>query len=231
LVILAAWSATGCDKPAADLAEWTVADHNNQGDTRLTARRQRQPGAAARGSNHVPPSQRNPLIDVAWQKQCANCHGKLGRGNGPQSAMFKVRDLTDPAWQAAAKDDAMIDIIRKGKDKMPAFNLPDATIKELVQHIRDLGERAAKRRARGLSARDDDEQELQEEAEAAAAERTSAASAHGAPTAPAAGANVPASQAEAAKAVPPSTPGGAPAAQPASGQAPTSGSAPAGDPK
>jgi mono/diheme cytochrome c family protein len=127
---------TGCEA-TPELSEWTLADHDHQ----VEAKRRRSTGVP---KTHAAPSQRNQLIDVTWMKQCSNCHGKRGRGDGPESTMVKARDLTNPEWQASVTDEGMALVIRKGRDKMPAFNLPDSMIQGLIGHIREM---AAKPRA------------------------------------------------------------------------------------
>lgn len=50
--------------------------------------------------------------------------------------MVRAPDLTRPDWQANISDEEMAAIIRKGKNKMPAFDLPDQVVQGLVQRIR-----------------------------------------------------------------------------------------------
>jgi len=134
LAVSFSFGAFGCDDTAPDLAEWTVADHHQP----EKAKRRAGPGPATR--THAPPSPRNQVIDVTWLKQCASCHGKKGRGDGPSSPMVKARDLTQLEWQASMTDEQLVKIIREGKDKMPAFNLPDSIVQGLVAHVRGLAE-------------------------------------------------------------------------------------------
>lgn len=130
LVVLGSVSA--CDETAPDLAEWTVADHNHQAKT---TRSERTPEMVTKDTRSAP-SQRNAVVDVTWAKQCMNCHGKRGRGDGPQSMMVKAKDLSIPEWQDSVTDEQLAKSIREGKDKMPAFNLPDSVIQGLVEQIR-----------------------------------------------------------------------------------------------
>jgi cytochrome c oxidase cbb3-type subunit 3 len=132
-----------CDDPATDLTEWTVADHTHQ--TEKGQKGQRKGGAAAtKLPTYSPPSKRDMLIEVTWSKQCANCHGKRGRGDGPQSPMVKAKDLTSIEWQATVSDEQLTESIKKGKGKMPAFNLPESVVAGLVTHIRTLPEKNKK---------------------------------------------------------------------------------------
>lgn len=131
-----------CDDPAHDLSEWTPADHTHQTEKaqQATQRQQRRQGPLAKPATYSQPSKRNSnlLVDVTWVKQCSNCHGKRGAGDGPQSPMVKAKDLTDPAWQASVTDAQLVEAIKKGKGKMPSFNLPDSMVTELVAKIREM---------------------------------------------------------------------------------------------
>jgi mono/diheme cytochrome c family protein len=124
-----------CEREASGLTEWTPADHDHQAEPR---QRRTMANLAQKANPHSAPSQKNQVIDVTWQKQCATCHGKKGRGDGPSSTMVKARDLTVPEYQASVSDDQLRKVIREGKDKMPAFNLPDSVIDGLVEHVRGL---------------------------------------------------------------------------------------------
>jgi cytochrome c oxidase cbb3-type subunit 3 len=50
--------------------------------------------------------------------------------------MVRASDLTRDDWQARMKDADIAETIRKGRNKMPAFDLPPAVIDGLVQRIR-----------------------------------------------------------------------------------------------
>jgi cytochrome c553 len=128
-----------CDDPAPDLAEWTVADHTHQ-----TEKKQRRSTNLSKPAAYTPPSKRNTLVEVTWVKQCANCHGKRGKGDGPQSPMVQAKDLTAVEWQATVSDEQLLKVIKEGKGKMPAFNFPDSMLTGLVTHIRTLPQKAKK---------------------------------------------------------------------------------------
>ena len=157
VVVLAGVSA--CEHPVGDLAEWTVADHNHQTQTRKS---ERTPDMVTKDTRTAP-TQRNALIDVTWAKQCANCHGRRGKGDGPQSTMVKARDLTSPEWQASVTDEALVKVIREGKNKMPPFNFPDSIVTGLVEHVRAL-----ERRSRGSKEDEEDIEEVAARLEASA---------------------------------------------------------------
>ncbi len=137
-----------CDDPAHDLSEWTPADHTHQTEKAQQAaqKQQRRQGPLGKPASYSQPSKRggNLLVDVTWVKQCANCHGKRGAGDGPQSPMVKAKDLTDPAWQASVTDAQLVEVIKKGKGKMPSFNLPDSMVTELVAKIREMPKKGQK---------------------------------------------------------------------------------------
>lgn len=153
-------SLAGCERDASGLTEWTPADHDHQVETK----RRRAGPSNLPATPHAPPSKRNQVIDVTWARQCATCHGKRGRGDGPQSVMVKARDLSSPEWQASVSDEQLTKVIREGKDKMPAFNLPDNVIAGLVEHVRRL---ARKSRSGAPGDRDDDDAPEAEPASAA----------------------------------------------------------------
>jgi cytochrome c553 len=178
-----------CDDPAPDLAEWTLADHTHQSEKSQPKRRG---GIVNKPATYTPPApNRNPLVDVTWAKQCANCHGKKGRGDGPQSPMVQAKDLTSIEWQATVSDEQLSQSIKKGKGKMPAFNLPESMVADLVTHIRTLPQKAKKGFPQGTAPA------------AGGAAPSAAAPAPGAPaaaSAPAAAAAAPAAPAPAAPA-------------------------------
>jgi cytochrome c oxidase cbb3-type subunit 3 len=176
-------SLAGCERDASGLTEWTPADHDHQ----VEPKRRRAGPSNLPATPHAAPSKRNQVIDVTWARQCATCHGKRGRGDGPQSMMVKARDLSSPEWQASVSDEQLTKVIREGKDKMPAFNLPDNVIAGLVEHVRGL---VRKSRGGGAPERDEDEAP---EAEPAAAQNAPASAATKTPApAPAEAADKPA---------------------------------------
>ena len=78
-----------------------------------------------------------------WDKKCAACHGKEGKGDGPMGKILKVKDLTDPKVQEALTDEAAVKAIKEGvkddtgKLRMKAVEgLTDDEITALVKHLR-----------------------------------------------------------------------------------------------
>ena len=80
------------------------------------------------------------LVSVTWRQNCVRCHGQSGRGDGPEGPMLRVPDLTRPDFQQRATDEEIANVIRKGRNKMPAFEtLPPKVVEMLVGHVRRLG--------------------------------------------------------------------------------------------
>ena len=81
----------------------------------------------------------NPAVTYA--KNCATCHGKDGRGNTFKSRHHKhARDLTDARWQSEVSDERILNSIRDGRGRMPAFKgkLTNEQITSLLSFVRDL---------------------------------------------------------------------------------------------
>ena len=79
-----------------------------------------------------------------WDKNCASCHGKDGKGETKAGKKAEVKDLTDGAYQAKMTDDQMVKQIKEGmkdssgKEKMKPFaeKLNDEEVKALVAYVR-----------------------------------------------------------------------------------------------
>jgi mono/diheme cytochrome c family protein len=78
-----------------------------------------------------------------YDKGCAKCHGKEGKGDTKMGQKLGAKDYTDAKVQAELTDDAAIKAIKEGlKDKegkvlmKPAEDLSDADIKALVAYMR-----------------------------------------------------------------------------------------------
>lgn len=131
LVLGATLLLAACDRAPSDLREWRVTDHDhtsNPNATQVEVRPDAGNPLAAQGIDEV--------TIVTWKENCAKCHGTVGAGDGPQGPMTRPRDLTDPEWQAATTDAAIAQVIREGRGRMPAFNLPNATVTSLVRLVR-----------------------------------------------------------------------------------------------
>jgi len=160
LFVTLATSLFACNSAPADLRVWKASDHDHTANP--NADQVQVTDAGAPTPNHG----LDDVTIVAWQQNCVTCHGSLGRGDGPQGQLVHAADLSRPDWQAAVSDEAIAATIRDGRGRMPAFNLPDATVKRLVALVRMLDANKMAQRA-------------------AAAANTAAAPAH--PAAPAPG--------------------------------------------
>jgi cytochrome c553 len=80
-----------------------------------------------------------------YDKQCAKCHGKEGKGDTKMGQKLGAKDYTDAKVQEALKDEAAFKAIKEGlKDKYgkvimkPSEDLSDSDIKALVAYLRTL---------------------------------------------------------------------------------------------
>ena len=80
---------------------------------------------------------------VLWDKQCAKCHGKDGKGQTAMGKKLSIKDMTDAKVQAELTDESAFKAIKEGmKDKegktlmKPAEGVSDDEIKALVAHVR-----------------------------------------------------------------------------------------------
>lgn len=117
-------------RSSGELREWSAADH----DQAASADGQTSPGKPKAAQPKGGPD--GNLVELAWARSCTTCHGQVGRGDGPQGKMMKAPDLTRADWQDRATDEEIALTIRKGRNSMPAFDLPPSVIQGLVQRIR-----------------------------------------------------------------------------------------------
>lgn len=77
-----------------------------------------------------------------FQAKCVACHAADGSGNTPVGKTLKIKGLSDADAQKES-DAAMIEIITKGKDKMPAYEktLKPDQIKGLVAYVRSFAQK------------------------------------------------------------------------------------------
>lgn len=81
-----------------------------------------------------------------YEKNCASCHGKDGRGETKAGRKAGVKDLTDKTYQASFTDEAAVKSILEGmndeagKEKMKAFGdkLSEEEARALVAYIRTM---------------------------------------------------------------------------------------------
>lgn len=80
-----------------------------------------------------------------FDKACAKCHGKEGKGDTKMGQKLSIRDLTDAKVQESFTDEGAFKAIKEGlKDKdgktqmKAAEGLSDDDIKALVKQVRSL---------------------------------------------------------------------------------------------
>src|SRR4029078_4695874 len=80
-------------------------------------------------------------VKELWDKNCASCHGKDGRGDTKMGKKVDVKDYTDPKFQAEYKEEKGIKTIKegiseKGKERMKAYaeKFSEEEIKALGAH-------------------------------------------------------------------------------------------------
>ena len=85
-------------------------------------------------------------VKEVWDKNCASCHGKEGKGDTKAGKKADVKDLSDSKYQASFTDEQMFKQIKEGlkdkngKEKMKAFGdkISDEEIKALITFVRGL---------------------------------------------------------------------------------------------
>jgi mono/diheme cytochrome c family protein len=121
-----------CHDSPSDLRTWRATDHDHTENPNADQVQVTDAGSGTPGHGL------DDVTIVAWQQNCTSCHGPLGRGDGPQGQLVHASDLSRPDWQATVTDDQIASTIHQGRGRMPAFNLPDATVARLVALIRML---------------------------------------------------------------------------------------------
>ncbi|HEX7664030.1 MAG TPA: cytochrome c [Polyangiaceae bacterium] len=124
-----------CDRaPTPDgLRDWTPADHDHAEESKAIQNGQQAPATKQSSSPEADFAQ---LVELTWRQNCVQCHGPAGHGDGPNGALVKAPDLTNPAFQDKVKDDEMIAAIKNGKNLMPKFDFSDKVVAGLVARIR-----------------------------------------------------------------------------------------------
>jgi mono/diheme cytochrome c family protein len=78
---------------------------------------------------------------TAFDKNCASCHGKLGKGDGPKGRMCKVfpGDFSGADFQAYSEGTVFYQT-KFGRGEMPAYDkkIPDNDIWKMVTYMRSL---------------------------------------------------------------------------------------------
>ena len=75
-----------------------------------------------------------------YNRRCATCHGRDGRGQTRRGRQTHARDMTDGAWQDDVSDERLFNSINNGRGKMPAFrkSVSENDIDALVAYVRRL---------------------------------------------------------------------------------------------
>jgi cytochrome c oxidase cbb3-type subunit 3 len=147
LLLAVAALTVACNDTPADLRPWKASDHDHTANPNAD-----QVQVTDAGGANANPAGLDDVTIVAWQQNCTSCHGPLGRGDGPQGQLVHAADLSRPEWQASISDEAIASTIRQGRGRMPAFNLPDATVTRLVALVRMLDLSKMQQRAANAAA-------------------------------------------------------------------------------
>lgn len=145
--LVACWVLLACEQAPPDLRPWRPSDHDHAAEPNAgQSVPSNQSAGRDTGMHGI-----DEVVLAAWKQNCVRCHGVIGRGDGPQGALFRARDLTDPKWQASVTDAQIATVIRSGKGTMPGFQLPDSTVAGLIRLLRllDAGAAAAANTRRG----------------------------------------------------------------------------------
>ncbi len=130
--LAAAFAAVACGRAPSDLREWKPDDHDRTDDnSKSRAAPPRTAASAAASANPVV-----TLVEVTWRNQCAQFHGPIGRGDGPQGQLVHAPDLTKADWQEKVTNEQIALTITAGKNRMPKFELPPDVVGGLVARIR-----------------------------------------------------------------------------------------------
>jgi cytochrome c6 len=74
-----------------------------------------------------------------FEKSCAGCHGKDGKGNPAMAKALGAKGLDLTTKETAGKsDDDLLKVITQGSGKMPAAKLSKDEQKEALAYIRTL---------------------------------------------------------------------------------------------
>jgi cytochrome c553 len=125
-----------CEKAADDVREWTPADHDNA-PAPGAAEPKRPPGEPGPAQ---PPSDGHDSLAAmqSWGRLCVRCHGRFGRGDGPDGKPLAMPDFGSEQWQSQVTDARMVQVIQAGRGAMPAFSLPEQQVAGLVQLVRQM---------------------------------------------------------------------------------------------
>jgi cytochrome c5 len=105
-----------------------------------------QEGTAAKSTGKITAEVQAKAKKV-YAQDCALCHADNGNGQSDIGKSMNVADWTKPETLANKTDEALIDLIRKGKGNMPPEaegRADDLTMKGIIAYIRALSKGEAK---------------------------------------------------------------------------------------
>jgi mono/diheme cytochrome c family protein len=82
-----------------------------------------------------------PGVSELYNRNCARCHGKDGKGKEAREATPSIPDFTSHKWQTARSDAQLLVSIQDGKGKeMPSFaeKIKREQAKELLAYVRQF---------------------------------------------------------------------------------------------
>ena len=88
------------------------------------------------------PARADNAGEATYKAKCVGCHGADGKASTPAGKALGARDFASPEVQKQT-DEQLIEIVTKGKNKMPAYGsgLKEPQIKDLVAYIRGLAKK------------------------------------------------------------------------------------------
>lgn len=125
IVALVLLGALACSKEP-EAREWTPQDHAH-------------PENRSARNSPMNPATVPSASDGIYVSTCAPCHGANGKGDGPMGRALRVADLSSPSWQRNVTDEDIAKVIKDGRGKMPAFNMPPERIDAMVKKVRTFG--------------------------------------------------------------------------------------------
>jgi cytochrome c6 len=76
---------------------------------------------------------------ASFEKSCAGCHGKDGKGNPGMAKVFGEKSLNITTKEVAqTSDEKLLKVIAGGSGKMPASKLSKEEQKEALSYVRSL---------------------------------------------------------------------------------------------
>lgn len=124
---------SACERRVTPTRDWQPSDHG-------------QP--AQPDPDRTPPTATAPeeggserAADALFNVSCAGCHGRDGKGQGPQRPPgVTPPDMTTPEFQAQRTDAQLAQVIREGRGLMPPFGkqVNDQGIEALVAKVRRM---------------------------------------------------------------------------------------------